>query len=387
MQIERRTFLKYCMGSAAALGLELSVVGKLKKAMAVGGDGLPTVIWLSGSSCTGCTVSLANLLGAYSPVDVADLLINDIRLAYHPNLMGAAGDLAVQALKQAAGGEYILAVEGGIPTAFGGHACTLWTEGNTEVTAMEAVTDLARDAKVILCVGTCSSFGGIPAGEPNPTAVKGVADLTGLAPINIPGCPTHPDWVVWTIAQLLAGVFPRLDSYRRPADLFAGEDLNVHEQCPRREKDKAKTFGVEGFCLKELGCKGPKTQADCPSRQWNNETNWCIGANAICLGCTEKGFPDSFSPLYAHEEQERERKRDTVAITSARYVASARRLVVKATSNAKPGTVTLTVEGFGPMTYRPRSRDYRGVFHGVGTRPRTVTVVSTGGGSATAAVS
>ena len=51
--------------------------------------------------------------------------------------------------------------------------------------------------------------------------------------------------------------------------------------------------------LKELGCKGPKTKADCYSRYWNSGTNWCIGANAIRIGCTEKGFPDSFSPFYS----------------------------------------------------------------------------------------
>jgi Ni,Fe-hydrogenase I large subunit len=35
MQISRRGFLKYCSGSAAALGLPLSVVGKLEEALGV----------------------------------------------------------------------------------------------------------------------------------------------------------------------------------------------------------------------------------------------------------------------------------------------------------------------------------------------------------------
>jgi hypothetical protein len=32
--------------------------------------------------------------------------------------------------------------------------------------------------------------------------------------------------------------------------------------------------------------------------------NWCIGAGSICLGCTESGFPDSFSPFYVEQEGE-----------------------------------------------------------------------------------
>jgi len=61
-------------------------------------------------------------------VDVADLLFNVISLAYHPNLMGGAGDLAVQTLNDAVAGNYILVVEGGIPTAFNGYTCVLWSE-------------------------------------------------------------------------------------------------------------------------------------------------------------------------------------------------------------------------------------------------------------------
>jgi hydrogenase small subunit len=296
VQIARRAFLKYCLGSTAVLGLNNTVLGRLEKALA--GPDCPTVIWLAGANCTGCTVSLANLMGTYAPTDVADLFINEINLAYHPNLMGAAGDLAVEALNDAASGSYILAVEGGIPTAFNGHACMLWTEAGKEVTASEAVQRLAPKALAILAIGTCASFGGIPAGSPNPTAVKSVRAITGRPAINIPGCPTHPDWIVWVVAQLLAGVTPRLDSAGRPWDLFGCESNIVHKQCPRREDDGERADG--GPCLEDYGCKGPRTKGDCPTRKWNNGTNWCVGANAICLGCTESGFPDAFSPLYAH---------------------------------------------------------------------------------------
>jgi len=291
MSISRRDFMKYCLSSAALLGLDSTGLGTLAKALAAGG---PNVIWLSGASCSGCTVSLANRIAPADPVtDIADLLVNHINLAYHTTLMGAAGDLAVSNLKTAAAGSYILAVEGGIPGAFGGHACMLWTEDGKEVTALEAVKTLAARATAVLGIGTCASFGGIPGGRPNPTGILSVKAATGKSVISIPGCPTHPDWVVWTIAQLLAGRTPALDSYGRPTALFSRK---VHDACPRKEMDEAKTFGTMG-CLEELGCKGQETRADCPTRRWNNATNWCVGAGSNCLGCTESGFPDRFSPL------------------------------------------------------------------------------------------
>jgi hydrogenase small subunit len=295
MKIGRRDFLKYCISSAAVLGFDASFLGSLEKSLASTSG--PPIIWLSAASCTGCTISLANLMAATSPTDVADLLVNTIDLVYHPNLMGAAGDLAVQTLRNAtASNNFVLAVEGGVPTAFNGGSCMLWTENGQDVTAMQAILDLAPRAKAVLSIGTCASFGGVGAANPNPTQIKSVQAVSGINTINIPGCPTHPDWIVWTIAQLLAGKIPARDSSGRPTGLFSKA---VHDQCPRNSLNWAMQHGVDGLCLNNLGCKGRNTIADCPTRQWNSQTNWCVGANAICLGCTQSGFPDTFSPFYS----------------------------------------------------------------------------------------
>src|SRR5690242_10731583 len=87
MKITRREFMNYCTGSAAALGLA-TTLGPLEKALAASSG--PPIIWIKGSSCTGCTVSLANRISSSAPVDLADLLIHTIDLVYHPTLMGAA---------------------------------------------------------------------------------------------------------------------------------------------------------------------------------------------------------------------------------------------------------------------------------------------------------
>lgn len=292
--IDRRLFLRYAIQSAAALGLEGSVLGRLQRAYAAGSE-LPTVLWLAGGSCTGCTVSLANRVASSHPVDVGDLLINTIDLKFHSTLMGAAGQQAVDVLLDASQGPYVLAVEGSVPTAFDGHACVVWSDRGQDVTMAEAVSLLAPGAAALLAIGTCASHGGVSSAFPNPAGGRSLAAFTGRPVINIPGCPVHPDWVVWTIAQLLAGVTPALDGEGRPRELYA---RSVHDRCPRKGKGEARTFGVEGLCLKGLGCKGPETRADCPTRLWNGGTSWCVGANAECIGCTSAKFPDGWDSFY-----------------------------------------------------------------------------------------
>jgi NiFe hydrogenase small subunit HydA len=213
--------------------------------------------------------------------------------------MSLAGESAVDQLEAAfnAGG-YVLAVEGGVPTNFDGSACWAWSIQGKDVTFQEAVVELSSRAAAILCVGTCAAWGGIPAAPPNPTGVKSVKAVTGKTTINIAGCPPHPDWIVWAVAQLLLKKRIALDSNGRPRTLFSRK---VHDICPRKETDKAKAFGVDNRCLKELGCRGPETKANCPQVLWNGGINWCIDANAPCYGCTNSSFPDS-KPFYKIED-------------------------------------------------------------------------------------
>lgn len=301
MKVTRREFFNYCSGAAATLGLA-GALGPLEKVLAASSG--PPIIWIKGASCTGCTVSLANRISTSAPVDLADLLIHTIDLVYHPTLMGAAGDLAVQTLVNATAGPFILAVEGGIPTIYNGKTCTIYTSNGVDITALAAVQQLAPKAAKVLSIGTCSSFSGMAGAYPNPTQIKSLSAATGVPTINIPGCPPHPDWIVWTIAQLLAGVTPTLDSYRRPTALYGNL---VHNQCSRISKPWATSLSSTGLCNGNLGCKGRQTHADCPTRKWNNGVNWCIGtvsgngngADSLCQGCTESGFPDKFSPLFS----------------------------------------------------------------------------------------
>jgi hydrogenase small subunit len=289
--ISRRDFLKFCGIGAASLGLSLSDLTLLKTVLA--NPHAPSVIWLQGAGCTGCSESLLNRVSTTTPKTAGDLLINSINLVYHPTLMSLAGQSAVEQAEAAYNkGGYILAVEGGIPTSFSGFACAAWTYNNEEITFQSAVLDLASKASKIMCIGTCASWGGISAAPPNPTGVKGVKDVTGKTTINISGCPPHPDWIVWAMAQLLLGNNIALDLYGRPTSLYSQK---IHDKCPRKDNEEAETYGLDLMCLKELGCRGPQTRASCLSQLWNNKVNWCIDANSPCIGCTEPTFPGSNS--------------------------------------------------------------------------------------------
>lgn len=292
----RRDFLKVAGLSAGAIGLSALDLANLEQVLA--NPAGPNVIWLQGASCTGCSVSFLNRYSTSAPATVADVLINTINLRYHPQVMALAGQSAVEQAQEAYNsGNYILAVEGGVPTAFNGATCWAWSYNGKDVTMLQAVQSLAPKAKAVLSIGTCASFGGIAAAAPNPTGVKSVAAATGIATTNIAGCPVHPDWIVWTISQLLLGRAITKDGYGRPKTLY---NRTVHDQCPRRERDETSSFG-NGNCLKELGCRGPETRCNCPQLKFNSGVNWCIGAGAPCIGCTEPAFSGP-NPFYKFED-------------------------------------------------------------------------------------
>ncbi len=299
MQISRRLLLKLFGASSvvlAACGIDPSGLDEAKSRKRLA-DALPPgagarVIWLIGSGCSGCSVSFLNRVSAAAPTSAADVLMNVVVLGYHPVLMAAAGDQAMataESIYAAGGGSYILVVEGGVPTAFGGNACTIWRDAaGNDVTMLDAVKRYAANATAVVAVGTCAAYGGVAAAAPNPTMVQSVSAATGLATINLPGCPPHPDWIVGGLAALLADAPLTLDANGRPDAIYG---TNIHQTCPRNTATQATTFGVDRQCLRQLGCRGPITTAQCPALLWNTGRNWCVDANAPCIGCTEPSFP------------------------------------------------------------------------------------------------
>jgi hydrogenase small subunit len=134
----------------------------------------------------------------------------------------------------------------------------------------------------------------------------GVAELmrTGRVPrrplVNLPGCPPIPEVISAVLAYRVAfGRFPELDAEGRPVS-FYGE--TVHDRCSRRGHYEAgrfaKTFddagARAGWCLLNLGCKGPVTRNACSTVRWNGVSN-PMESGHPCLGCSEPGFWDKGS--------------------------------------------------------------------------------------------
>jgi hydrogenase small subunit len=218
--------------------------------------------------------------------------------------MAAAGARAEEALRAAVDEPgYIAVIEGSIPTADGGVYCTVGGRS-----ALASVREVVRGAAATIAVGTCASFGGLPAARPNPTGAVGVLDVVPGAKnlINMPGCPVNAENITALVVHYLAfQEWPALDRYRRPQ--FAYGKL-IHDNCERRAHfdagQFAHAFGDEGHrsghCLYELGCKGPASFHNCPSIGWNGNTSWPIACGHPCIGCSEPGFWDRMSPFYAH---------------------------------------------------------------------------------------
>lgn len=292
MNISRRDLLKASAAVLAAPGFAGRAMGRLPQVLS--GTSKPAVVWLQGQGCSGCSVSLLNSIH-YTTAD--DWLLNVIDLRYHPTLSAATGELAVSAAEDArTTGGYILVIEGAIPTGASGRFCTVWA-GKT---MHQALLDFAPAARFILAVGSCAAFGGLVAANTNPTTARSVSGILGNDSriINIPGCPAHPDWIMGTIAHLLAhGQAPELDANRRPVVYFG---QRIHDHCEKRcasgEKCEAATLGSEN-CLADVGCRGESTWSDCHLRRWNGGqqgrfgVNWCIGSRSPCLGCVNPGFP------------------------------------------------------------------------------------------------
>ena len=292
--VSRRTFLKYCATLASMMALPPTAGRAMAEAMAA--SRRPSVIWLPFQECTGCTESITR---SHSPT-IEGMIFDMISLDYQETLMAAAGFQAEEALHSAMKdnyGKYLLIVDGSIPLGVdGGYSC-IGGQSN-----LEMLKEVGKGAAAIIAVGSCASFGGIPKANPNPTGAVAVSDIIKDKPIvNIPGCPPIPVVMTGVLAHYLTfGSLPELDDKRRPKAFF-GE--TIHDRCYRRpfyDQGKfAKTFDDEGarngWCLFELGCKGPVTYNACATTKWNGGTSWPVESGHGCLGCSEPDFWDAGS--------------------------------------------------------------------------------------------
>ena len=332
--------------------LTSSAERELKKDPAVGRGGAllgPVKVvhayWLAGMSCDGCSVAVT---GATAP-SVEDLLVGRLpgvpRLVlHHPVLSIEAGEEFVKNYELAAEGKlnapYVVIYEGSIANEdlakeMGGYWCAMGVDvvndayDSTPVTTADWLKRLAPGAAAVIAIGTCATWGGIPAAVGNPTGAMSVMDFLGedyrsalgLPVVNIPGCSPVGDNFSETVATVLLflnglGPLPEFDELGRPAWLF---NETVHRRCTRagyyEEGVFAEKYG-DKECLVEIGCWGPVVQCNITSRGAINHLGGCMNTGGICIGCTMPGFPDRFAPFY------KKAPGSTVSTTASRTVGS-----------------------------------------------------------------
>jgi hydrogenase small subunit len=292
--VSRRAFVKFCTALTSLMALPPSMAPAVAQALAAAKR--PSVIWLSFQECTGCTESLTRT----SAPTLENLILDLVSLDYHHTLQAAAGFAAEEARDRAMkefDGKYLLLVDGSIPAGDDGIYGV--QAGETFVSILE---HCVKGAAAVVAIGSCASFGGLPKANPNPTGARSVADLVSGKPIiNVPGCPPIAVVMTGVLAHYLTfGKIPELDAQRRPL-AFYGE--TIHDRCYRRpfyDQGKfARTFDDEGarqgWCLYELGCKGPIAHNACATVKWNAGTSFPIQSGHGCLGCSEPDFWDKGS--------------------------------------------------------------------------------------------
>ena len=294
--VNRRDFMKWASATTAMLMLPASFTPLVAEA-AVLMNRVP-VVWIELQDCAGNSEALLRSDGP----QIDEIILDIISLEFHETLMAPSGHQAEKQLEEAIDlfkGKYLLFVEGSVPMGIDGQFGTIGAKAETFI---DHLTRLSNDAAAIVAVGSCATFGGIPAAAPNPTDAKGVMDVVHGKPIiNIPACPANPSNMVGVILHyVLTGQVPELDSLLRPKFAFG---YRIHDNCERRAHFDAGEFveewGDEGaknnFCLYKVGCKGPMTFNNCSIVRYNEGVNWPVGVGRGCIGCSEPDFWDKYA--------------------------------------------------------------------------------------------
>jgi len=274
----------------------------------------------SGLSCDGDSVAVTS---AVNP-SLEDIITGAIPgmpkvVIHNPVLAYQNGAEFMQAWYDAEVGKldpFVLILEGSVPNErINGHGHWAGMGVNPSsgqpITTNEWIDRLAPKAVAVVALGTCATYGGVPAMKNNPTGAMGLCDYlgwgwtstAGLPVINIPGCPAQPDNTIESLTVLvmaLAGIapVPTLDDQHRLTMHFG---RTVTEGCNRAGFLAAANFsteyGADKRCLVKLGCKGTVSRCNVPLRGWQSGVGGCPNVGGICIGCTMPGFPDRFMPF------------------------------------------------------------------------------------------
>jgi [NiFe] hydrogenase small subunit len=137
---------------------------------------------------------------------IDELVLEILSVEYHETIMAAAGHQAEDHLHNAVekyAGKFICVVEGSVATKFNGGY------GKVAGNFLEIAKEVVPKAAATVCIGSCSSFGGIPGGRTQPRRLQGRRRCAGHQNPQPARLPAQPDQPVGTIVNyLLLGKLP-----------------------------------------------------------------------------------------------------------------------------------------------------------------------------------
>jgi hydrogenase small subunit len=247
------------------------------------------------------------MLGAANPgiEDVALGTIPDVPqiTVIHPALALESGDAYRAHLEDAANGNlplFILVLEGSIldeTIAGTGSFSRMGTYEGQPRTIADWLRRLAAHAAAIIGIGSCATWGGIPAAAGSPTNASGLEDFLGadfvskggLPVINVPGCAPSGaafiDTVVYVFYHLARLVPLDLDDENRPRWLY---NEATHPTPPHA--DYLTLIDYQEAGRPTVGCP-------VPSMGWMRGIGGCAHVGGACIGCTDRDFADKHLSL------------------------------------------------------------------------------------------
>ena len=287
------------------------------------------VLWMTtGLSCEGDSVAMTAATNPSLEDIIQGIIPGMPRVVIHNQVIAyEVGQEFIQAWFDAEEGKldpFVLIIEGSIGNEEingEGH----WSgfgvnpSNGQPITTNEWVDRLANKAAAVVAIGTCATYGGIPAMKNNATGAMGLPDYLGWKWKSKagPARHLHPGLPGAAGQHDRDAALPRAAPRRpragaragRPA--AAGVAVRPHrprELQPRRFYESgnfATEYGSDHRCLVKLGCKGPVVKCNVPLRGWVNGIGGCPNVGGICMACTMPGFPDKYMPFMEEDTKGR----------------------------------------------------------------------------------
>ena len=230
-----------------------------------GSDPAPTLLWMECGACSGESMAILGAEGRGKRGDTLPGFLeeHDVRLLWHPSLSLESPREAAEIIERIVAGEQhlsMLCVEGSIIHGPNGSGRFDMFEGQPK---RDVVAALCQKADYVLAMGSCSSFGGIPAAAPNPSESTGLQFTNnqpggllspewrsgaGMPVINLSACPVDATTMIGTMRSIVEGRALELDKVGRPP---------LQKPClSDPEEKRCRTADKVGYAC--YGCIGPK---------------------------------------------------------------------------------------------------------------------------------